>query len=113
MISQRLAGQFRTNWKKGWFSDLGILEIHQNKNKIEDSYTVPDRSRINKQKQSNRNEQPTSENRNATQLNNAQENNPEQTLTQEQKGKSRKLKENIKREEDYFTISKKHRMQNG
>ena len=32
-ISQRLADQTRTMIKKGWFSDLEILEMHQQINK--------------------------------------------------------------------------------
>ena len=44
-----------------------------------------DPSSINKQKQPNWNEPGTLENRKATQPNNAQPKNPEQTLTQEQK----------------------------
>ena len=66
--------------KKGWFSDIEILEIHQKINKEQDNNTVPDRSRINKQKQPNRNESPTPENRHPTQPNNV-----EQTLTKEEK----------------------------
>ena len=75
--SQRLANQVRTIIKKGWFSDL---EIHQKINNEQDSNTIPDIPSINKQKQPNRKEPPTLENRNAT-----QPNNQEQTLTQEQK----------------------------
>ena len=40
---------------------------------------------MNKQKQPNRNEPPTSKKRNASQPNTAQPNNPEQTLSKEQK----------------------------
>ena len=47
--SQRLADQVRTIIKKCWFSDLEILEIHQNMNNEQDSNTVPDTSSINKQ----------------------------------------------------------------
>ena len=43
--SQRLADKVRTIIKKGWFSDLEILEIHQKTNK-QDNNTVPDTSRI-------------------------------------------------------------------
>ena len=48
--SQRLADQVRTMVKKGWFSDLEILEIHQKINNQQDSNTVPDTSNINKKK---------------------------------------------------------------
>ena len=84
LTSQRLAGQVRTIIKKGWFSDLEILEIHQKINNLQSSYTIPDTSNINKQKQPNRNEPPTSENGDSTQPN-TQPNNPEQTQEQEQK----------------------------
>ena len=62
--SERLADQVRTIIKKGSFSDLEILEIINNEL---ESNTVPDTSNINKQKQPNRNERPTSENGNTTQ----------------------------------------------
>ena len=91
-ISQRLADQVRTIIKEGWFSDLEILEIYQKINNEQDSNTVSDTSRINKEKQPNRNEPPTSENGNATQPNNAQPNNPQQKLTQEQKVNLESLK---------------------
>ena len=93
--SQRLADQARTIIKEGWFSDLEILEILEIYQKIhneQDSNTLPDISSINKQKQPHRNEPPTSENGNTTQLNNAQPKNPEQTLTQEQKVNLENLK---------------------
>ena len=83
--SQRLTDQVRKIIKKGWFSDLEILEIHQKINNEQDSKTKPDTLNINKEKRPKRNESPTLENGNTTQLNNAQSNNPEQTLTQEQK----------------------------
>ena len=47
---------------------------------------------INKQKQSNQNEPPISENRNTTQPNNTQPSNTEQTLTQVQKVNLENLK---------------------
>ena len=56
--------------KKGWFSDLEILEIHQKVNNKKDSNTISDTANINKQKQFSQNEPPISENRNATQPNN-------------------------------------------
>ena len=85
-ISQRLADEVRTNIKKGWFSDLEILEMHQKINNQQGSNTVPDTSNINNQKQFNWNES-TLENGNTTQLNN-----PEQTLSQEQKSSLENLK---------------------
>ena len=62
--------------KKGWFSDLETLEIHQKTNNELDSHTISDTS-IDKQEQSNRNELLTSENRNTTRLNNTLPNNTE------------------------------------
>ena len=62
---QKLAGQVRTIIKKGWLSDLEILETHQKINNREDSNTISDTPSINKKK-SNQNEPPTSENRNPT-----------------------------------------------
>ena len=83
--SQRLVDQVRKIIKKGWFSDPEILEIHQKINNEQDNKTVPDISRIIKQKQPNRNELPTLENENVTQPNNEQPNNPKEALSQEQK----------------------------
>ena len=60
--SQRFVDQVRTIIKKGWFSELEIIEIHQKINNQQGNNTVPDTSNINKQKQLNRNEPPTSEN---------------------------------------------------
>ena len=81
--SQRLAEQFRTIIKKAQFSDVEILEIYQKINIEQNSNTVPDTSRINKQKKSLPNEPPTLENGNATQPQNAQPNHTQQTQTQE------------------------------
>ena len=81
---QQLEDKVRTIINKGWFSDFEILEIHQKTNK-QDNNTVPDTSRIIKQKQLNSNELPTSENGNTTQPNNKQPNNPKETLSQELK----------------------------
>ena len=69
--------------KKGWFSDLEILDIHQKTN-TQDDITVLDISRVVKQNQSNRNELPSSRNKNAALPNNAQPSNPKET-SQEQK----------------------------
>ena len=74
--SQRLADQVRTNIKKGWFSDLEMIEIQLKINDQQGNYTLPDTSNINKQKQPNRNEPTISENGNPTQPNTAQPNNP-------------------------------------
>ena len=83
--SQRLVYQVRTIIKKDWFSNLEIIEIQQKINDQQGNNTLPDTLNINKLKQPNLNEPPTSENGNATQPNTAQPNNPEQTLSQEQK----------------------------
>ena len=94
--SQRLAEKVRTIMKNGWFSELEIIEIHQKINDQERSNnTLPGTSNINNQKQPIENEPPTSENGNPTQLNTAQQNNPEQTLTQEQKLIQKNLKRNL------------------
>ena len=50
--SQRLANHVRTIIKKGWFSDLELLEIHQKT--LKPNYnTIPDTSSDMKQTQSN------------------------------------------------------------
>ena len=55
--SQRVADQVRTIIKKGWFSDLEILEIHQKTQKQDN--TIPVTSSDANQKQHTRNELPT------------------------------------------------------
>ena len=82
ITSQRLADQVRTIMKKGWFSELEIIEIHQKINDQERRNTLPDTSNINKQKQPIQNE-PTLDNGNPTQPITTQQNNLE--LTQKQK----------------------------
>ena len=82
--SQRLTDQVRTIIKKGWFSVLEILEIHQKAPK-QNYDTVPDTSSGVKQKQPNRNYLQNLENRKATQPNNTQRSNYNETLSQEQK----------------------------
>ena len=63
--SQRLADQIRTIIKKGWFSDLEILET--NKKTYKQNYnTVQDTSSGIEQKQSNEKELQTSANENTT-----------------------------------------------
>ena len=80
--SQRLVDHIWTIIKKGWFSDIEILEILMKIYNEQDNNTVPHTSSTNKQKQPNRNKLPTSENGN----------NPEQTLSQEQKVNLENLK---------------------
>ena len=58
--SQRLDDQVRKIKKKGWFSDLEMLEMHQKINNENDSNIVPVSSGINKEKHLNRNEPPSS-----------------------------------------------------
>ena len=58
--NQRLADQVRTLIKKGWFSDLEILEIRQKTNNGQDSKRTSDTPSNDKQEQSNRNELPIS-----------------------------------------------------
>ena len=67
-------------------------------NNEQDSHTISDTPNTETQKQSNRNELPTSGNRNATQPNNTQPDNTDQTLTQEQKINLENLKRIMNRE---------------
>ena len=84
--SQRLADQVRTIMKKGWFSELEIIEIHPKINDQERRNTIlPGTSNIKKQKLPIQNEPQTSENGNPIQPNATQQNNLELILTQEQK----------------------------
>ena len=71
--------------KKGWFSDLEILDIHQ-KTQSQDS-TITNTSSSTNQKQHIRNEQPTLENEYAT-----VPSNPTETLSQEQQTNLENLK---------------------
>ena len=81
---QRLADQIRTIMKKGWFSELEIIEIHQELNDQERrNTTLSGTSNINKQKQCIQYEPRTSKNGNPTRPNTTQQNNLE--LIQEQK----------------------------
>ena len=92
--SQRLADQVRTIMKKGWLSELEIIEIHKKKiNDQERKNTLPDTPNISKQKQPIQNE-PTSENGNPTKPNTTQQNNL--VLKQEQNFNSKKFKEIFK-----------------
>ena len=82
--SQRLADQVRTITKKGWFSDLELLEIHQKT--LKQNYNpVPYTASGIKQKQSNEKELQTSVNENTTLPNDTLPNNQEETQSQEQK----------------------------
>ena len=104
--SQRTADQVRTIIKKGWFSDLEILAIHQKIDNERDINTISDTPSIDKQEQSNRNELPTSENKHHTTKQHRANTN---TRT---KNKFIKFKDNYEWRKDYLTISKKHRMEN-
>ena len=76
--SQRLADQVRTIKKKGWFSELEIIEIHQKINDQERSNnTLPG---TNKNSPSKMNHQ-LRKMETPTQPSTTQQNNPEQTLT--------------------------------
>ena len=66
---------------------------------------------INKQKQFNRKQVLTPENRETTQPSNTQQNNTERIQTQEQTVNLEKIKENYKRGKDFHTITKKYRME--
>ena len=97
--NQILADQVGMIMKMGWFSELEIIETHQKIDDQERSNNIlPSTSNINKQKQPIQNEPPTSENGNPTQPNTAQQNNPEQTLRQEQKLILRNLDRILNRE---------------
>ena len=82
--SQRLTNQVRIIIiKKGWFSDLEMLVIHQKTSKQHDN-TVPDKSSVfkkKKKKQPSRNELLTLENENAKLPNNKQPSNLKETLS--------------------------------
>ena len=80
---QRLTQQIRTIRKKGWVSNLEILEIHQKISNEQNCNKIPNTFGINKEKHPNRNELPNSEKGNTAQPNNAQPNDREKTLTQE------------------------------
>ena len=82
--NQILSNQVRKIITKGWFSELEILEIDQKINNKQDSKIISDTPIIYKHQLSYKNEPPTSENRNATQLN-TQPKSTEQTITQNQK----------------------------
>ena len=82
--SQRSADQVWTITKKGWFSDIELLEIH--KKTLNQNYNaVPDTPCGVKQKQSNEKEQQISANENTTLPDNTLPNNQDETLSQEQK----------------------------
>ena len=81
--SQSLADQVRTIVKKGWFSDLELLEIQKTHKQTYN--TAPGTSSDLKQKQSNKKEQQTTANENATLPNDTLPSNQEETLSQEQK----------------------------
>ena len=71
-ISQSLADQVRVIIRKGWFSDLEMLEILQKTNSEQDINTISNKPSIEKQEQSNRNYLETSENRNIPLPNNTE-----------------------------------------
>ena len=90
-LDNKLADQVRTIIKKGWFSDLEILEIYP---KIPKKYnTIPVTSSDANQRQHTINELPTLENKNAT-----LPSDPEETLSQEQKRNVENIKRIINRE---------------
>ena len=75
--SQRLADQVRTIIKKGWFSDLELLEIHQKTQRQNYKKT----SSGVKLKQSNEKELQTLANENTTLPNDRLPSNPGETLS--------------------------------
>ena len=88
--------------KKGWFSDLEILEIHLKTNNEQDTNTVSDTLCFDKQEKSNRNEPPTSEHRNTT----------PPTTQSKQKVNLENLKRIMNEPKNYLATTKKHRMEN-
>ena len=91
ITNQKLADHAWTIIKKGWFSDLEILEIHQQIDKEsyqENNYTVIEALNTEKQEHSNRIETQNNSNRNATHPNTT-----EKKLTQE-KNNCKDIKEN-------------------
>ena len=84
--------------KKGRFSELEIIEIHQKINDQERrNTTLPGTSNINEQKPPIQNEPPTSENGNPTQPNTTQKKkNPRTNTYTRTKVNSKKFKENFK-----------------
>ena len=91
LVFRLQANQVRTIIKKGWFSDLEILEIHQ-KTQTQDN-TIPNISSGANQKQHIRNELLTLENEYAT-----VPSNPTETLSQEQQTNLANLKRIINSE---------------
>ena len=89
--SQRLADQVRTIIKKGWFSGLEILELHQETQTVDN--TIPNISSGANQKQHIRNELPTLENEYTT-----VPSNPSERLSQEQQANLENLKRIMKSE---------------
>ena len=85
--------------KKGWFSDLEIIEIHQKINDQQNgTNTLPRTLNNNKQIQLIQKEPLTLKNVNSSQPNTAQPNKPEQTLSEEQKLYLENLKRVMNRE---------------
>ena len=109
ITSQRLADQVRTIMKKGWFSELGITEIHEKINDQERRNTLPDTSNINKEKQPIQNE-PTSDNGNPHPTKHCITKQPRPNTRT--KINSKKFKENFKQWKDHRTIIKKHWLEN-
>ena len=91
--SQRIDDQVRTIIKKGWVSDLQILEIHP-KTQKQNHNTVPLHQVVSNKYNPTKKRLPTSENENTRLQNNTQPRNHEETLSQEQKKKNL---ENVKR----------------
>ena len=91
---------------KAWFSDSEILEIRPKTNNEQITSRESVTLGFDQQEQSNRNEPPTSENKNTL------SNKTKETLTQKQKTKFSTFKENYEWRKDYIAITKKHRMEN-
>ena len=86
---QILTDQDWTIINDGWFSLLEMIEMHQKINNQQGNNLLPDISNIKNKKQPNQNKPPTSENGYSN-----QPNNPEQTLSLEQKFNLEKFQEN-------------------
>ena len=90
--NQRFGDRARTIIKKGWFSDLEILEIHQQMNRKscqQDTNTIIETLNIEKQEPSNQIKTPSNRNRNTTPSINSK-----LVQTQEEKNECSNYKEN-------------------
>ena len=108
--NQKLAYQVRTIMKKGWFSDLEIIEIHQKMNKTVIQYQTH-QVLINKKIQTEMNRKILK--KKETLHNQTSHTKQYRTNTNTRtKNRFREFKENYEWKKNYLTITKKHRMEN-